>query len=38
MQVKLHHWAGEDSCRRFGDLLSLVYDPAFLAHAWDRSG
>jgi RNA-directed DNA polymerase len=36
MQVKLHRWAGEDSSRRFGDLFNLVYDPAFLAHAWDR--
>ena len=36
MQVKLHRWAGEDPCRRFGDLFNLVYDPAFLAAAWDR--
>ena len=36
MQVKLHRWAGEDSSRRFGDLFNLVYDPAFLVHAWDR--
>ena len=36
MQTKLHHWAGEDSSRRFGDLHNLVYDPAFLVHAWQR--
>ena len=36
MQIKLHHWAGEDSSRRFGDLFNLVYDPAFLVHAWER--
>jgi RNA-directed DNA polymerase len=32
----LHHWAGDDSSRRFGDLFNLVYDPAFLVHAWER--
>ena len=36
MQIKLHRWAGEDSARRFGDLFNLVYDPAFLVHAWER--
>jgi RNA-directed DNA polymerase len=36
MQIKLHRWAGEDSSRRFGDLFNLVYDPAFLIHAWER--
>ena len=36
MQTKLHRWAGEDPSRRFGDLFSLVYDPAFLVHAWER--
>ena len=36
MQIKLHRWAGEDSSRRFGDLFSLVYDPAFLVVAWQR--
>jgi RNA-directed DNA polymerase len=36
MQIKLHRWAGEDSSRRFGDLFNLVYDPAFLVHAWER--
>ncbi len=36
MQIKLHQWAGEDSSRRFGDLFNLVYDPAFLVHAWER--
>ena len=35
MQTKLHRWAGEDSSRRFGDLFNLVYDPAFLVHAWN---
>jgi RNA-directed DNA polymerase len=36
MQTKLHRWAGEDKTRRFGDLLNLVYDPAFLSQAWLR--
>ncbi len=36
MQIKLHRWAGEDDSRRFGDLFNLVYDPAFLMHAWER--
>ena len=36
MQTKLHRWAGEDPSRRFGDLHNLVYDPAFLVHAWER--
>ncbi|MCA1681727.1 MAG: group II intron reverse transcriptase/maturase [Actinobacteria bacterium] len=36
MQTKLHRWAGEDGSRRFGDLFNLVYDPAFLVHAWER--
>jgi RNA-directed DNA polymerase len=36
MQTKLHQWAGEDFSRRFGDLFNLVYDPAFLVHAWER--
>lgn len=36
MQTKLHRWAGEDHSRRFGDLVNLVYDPAFLRHAWER--
>jgi RNA-directed DNA polymerase len=36
MQTKLHRWAGEDSSRRFGDLFNLVYDPAFLVHAFER--
>jgi RNA-directed DNA polymerase len=36
MQAKLHRWAGEDPSRRFGDLFNLVYDPAFLMHAWER--
>jgi RNA-directed DNA polymerase len=36
MQTKLHRWAGEDTSRRFGDLMNLIYDPAFLVHAWQR--
>jgi len=36
MQTKLHRWAGDDVFRRFGDLFNLVYDPAFLMHAWER--
>jgi RNA-directed DNA polymerase len=36
MQIKLHRWAIEDSDRRFGDLFNLIYDPAFLVHAWER--
>jgi RNA-directed DNA polymerase len=36
MQAKLHRWAGGDPSRRFGDLYNLVYDPAFLVHAWER--
>jgi RNA-directed DNA polymerase len=36
MQTKLHRWARADTSRRFGDLYNLVYDPAFLVHAWER--
>ena len=36
MQIKLHRWAGDDPSARFGDLFNLVYDPAFLMHAWWR--
>lgn len=36
MQLKLHCWAAGDPGRRFGDLFNLVYDPAFLVHAWER--
>ena len=36
MQIKLHRWATGDACRRFDDLYNLVYDPAFLVHAWER--
>jgi RNA-directed DNA polymerase len=36
MQAKLHRWATGDPGRRFGDLYNLVYDPAFLVHAWER--
>ncbi|MER6170838.1 hypothetical protein [Streptosporangium sp. NPDC001681] len=36
MQIKLHRWATDDPGRRFGDLFNLVYDPAFLVHAWEH--
>jgi RNA-directed DNA polymerase len=36
MQLKLHRWASEEPARRFDDLFNLVYDPAFLMHAWER--
>ena len=36
MQTKLHRWATENPGRRFDDLFNLVYDPAFLVHAWER--
>jgi RNA-directed DNA polymerase len=36
MQTKLHSWAGADRSRRFDDLFNLVYDRAFLVHAWER--
>jgi RNA-directed DNA polymerase len=36
MQTKLHQWASDDTARRFDDLFNLVYDPAFLMHAWER--
>ena len=36
MQTKLHRWAKGDPDRRFDDLYNLVYDPYFLAAAWDR--
>ncbi len=36
MQIKLHRWAGSDASRRFDDLFNLVYDPAFLVHAYER--
>jgi RNA-directed DNA polymerase len=36
MQTKLHSWAGADPSRRFDDLFNLVYDRAFLMHAWER--
>ena len=36
LQTKLHQWAGVDPGRRFDDLANLVYDPAFLAVAWNR--
>ena len=34
--AKLHHWAAEDSGRRFDDLFNLVHHPDFLAVAWER--
>ena len=36
IQAKLHRWARDDPHRRFGDLFSLVADPAFLLVAWDQ--
>lgn len=36
MQAKLHLWATQDPGRAFNDLHNLVYDPAFLVHAWER--
>lgn len=36
MQTKLHYWAKGDPSYRFDDLFNLVYDPAFLVHAWER--
>jgi RNA-directed DNA polymerase len=36
MQAKLHWWATRDPGRVFDDLHNLVYDPAFLVHAWER--
>lgn len=36
MQAKLHLWATRDPGRLFDDLHNLVYDPAFLTHAWER--
>jgi RNA-directed DNA polymerase len=36
MQTKLHRWVTDDPDRRFDDLYNLLYDPAFLAVAWDR--
>jgi RNA-directed DNA polymerase len=36
MQSKLNRWSTEDPLRRFDDLYNLVYDPDFLAVAWDR--
>ena len=36
MQAKLHRWAVAEPGRRFDDVFNLVYDPAFLAAAWDR--
>ena len=36
MQTKLHRWAVAEPGRRFDDVFNLVYDPAFLAAAWDR--
>jgi RNA-directed DNA polymerase len=36
MQAKLHRWAAADPGRRFGDLFSLVHDPATLMVAFGR--
>ncbi len=36
MQTKLHRWAVSEPGRRFDDLYNLVYDPAFLVHAFER--
>lgn len=36
MQVKLHRWAVTEPGHRFDDLFNLVYDPGFLAVAWER--
>ncbi|ETZ40308.1 reverse transcriptase family protein [Mycobacterium avium MAV_120809_2495] len=36
MQRKLHHWAVEDSDRRFDDVFNLVHHPDFLTVAWER--
>jgi RNA-directed DNA polymerase len=36
MQAKLHGWARADGSRRFEDLFNLVYDRAFLRHAFER--
>ena len=36
IQTKLHRWATDDPHRRFDDLFNLVYDRAFLMHAWER--
>jgi hypothetical protein len=35
-RAKLHRWAAGEPGRWFVDLFNLVYDPAFLAAAWDR--
>src|SRR5258707_7524507 len=36
MVTRLLHWGEKKPPRRFGDLFNLVYDPAFLVHAWER--
>jgi RNA-directed DNA polymerase len=36
MQAKLYWWAIRDPGRVFDDLHNLVFDPAFLVHAWER--
>ncbi|MRH90649.1 group II intron reverse transcriptase/maturase [Nocardia sp. SYP-A9097] len=36
MQSKLHWWSTREAGRLFDDLHNLVYDPAFLVHAWER--
>ena len=36
IQTKLHHWATDDTARRFDDLHNLIYDPAVMVQAWRR--
>jgi RNA-directed DNA polymerase len=36
MQTKLHWWSVHEPDRLFDDLHNLVYEPAFLVHAWER--
>jgi len=36
MQTNLHGWAAAERYRRFDGLFNLVYDRAFLMHAWER--
>ncbi|MBR7674906.1 group II intron reverse transcriptase/maturase, partial [Streptomyces daliensis] len=36
MQRRLHHWAVDESGRRFDDLFNLVHHPCFLTVAWER--
>jgi len=36
MHTNFYGWAGADASRLFDDLFNLVYDRAFLVHAWER--